>query len=215
MYSKFLSLNKEKQDKIINAALNVFSNSPYKNASTDEIVNEAGISKGSLFHYFKSKRDLYFYIFDYSVTLFITDFYNKINLNETDIFKRLSNMILVKLELIRKYPNIFNFLINSKYEEESDIKDEVAEKSDNVIMQNYSKIFGNIDKSKFKEGIDVDKAIELILFSMEGYGNREGIIAKKIGNNEQLYNKWDREINEYIDIMRKVYYKGEGNDERN
>ena len=51
MNSKFFDLKKEKQDRMINAALKVFAMQGYRHASTDDIVREAGISKGLLFHY--------------------------------------------------------------------------------------------------------------------------------------------------------------------
>lgn len=59
---KFLELDKLKQDRIINAAMKEFALKGYKNASTNEIVKEAGISKGLLFHYFTNKK-AYFYIY--------------------------------------------------------------------------------------------------------------------------------------------------------
>ena len=46
MNEKFFELKKEKQDRMINAALLVFSKYGYYHASTDEIVKEANISKG-------------------------------------------------------------------------------------------------------------------------------------------------------------------------
>ena len=52
---------------MINAALKVFAKNGYKHASTDDIVKEAGISKGLLFHYFVSKMGLYSFLLDYSV----------------------------------------------------------------------------------------------------------------------------------------------------
>ena len=48
MNEKFFDLKKEKQDRMINAALKVFASNGYKHASTDDIVTEAGISKGLL-----------------------------------------------------------------------------------------------------------------------------------------------------------------------
>lgn len=53
---KFYELEKEKQDKIINAAIEVFSKNDYKNAVTEEIAYKAEISKGLLFYYFKNKK---------------------------------------------------------------------------------------------------------------------------------------------------------------
>ena len=67
MNEKFFDLKKEKQDRMINASLKIFAMKGYEHASTDDIVREAGISKGLLFHYFINKIGLYSFIYDYSV----------------------------------------------------------------------------------------------------------------------------------------------------
>ena len=41
-----------------------FATHGYENSSTNRIVKECGISKGSLFKYFKSKEELYFYLIE-------------------------------------------------------------------------------------------------------------------------------------------------------
>ncbi len=52
---KLKSLTLDKQERIINASLAEFARNGYERASTNEIVKEAGISKGSLFVYFNNK----------------------------------------------------------------------------------------------------------------------------------------------------------------
>lgn len=49
IYPKFINLEAEKRERIINAALKEFAQKGYDKASTNEIIKEAGISKGSLF----------------------------------------------------------------------------------------------------------------------------------------------------------------------
>lgn len=51
------TLSSEKELAIVNASLEVFSQSEYKHAATDEIAHKAGISKGLLFYYFKNKEE--------------------------------------------------------------------------------------------------------------------------------------------------------------
>ena len=46
MNEKFFDLKREKQDRMINAGLKVFAKYGYRHATTDDIVKEAGISKG-------------------------------------------------------------------------------------------------------------------------------------------------------------------------
>src|SRR5574342_213283 len=110
MFSKFHNLDKEKQDRIINAAIKEFAEKGYDRASTNEIVKEAGISKGLLFHYFQNKKQLFLFVFDYCYELVVDEFYKKINLQETDFFKRMRQAIIVKMEMLSTYPDIFKFI---------------------------------------------------------------------------------------------------------
>jgi len=69
MISNFLKLEPKKREQILNAAINEFAQKDYKNASTNEIVKKAGISKGLIFHYFKNKKQLYIFLYDYLIEI--------------------------------------------------------------------------------------------------------------------------------------------------
>jgi len=61
----FLNLPSEKREQIVNAAVEEFAANGLENASTNRIVAQSGISKGSFYQYFEDKQD----VFDYLVTL--------------------------------------------------------------------------------------------------------------------------------------------------
>lgn len=208
MYDKFLSLSSEKQNKIINAALKVFSKTTYKKASTDEIVALADISKGALFHYFKNKKNLYFYLYDYIIDVLLKEYYERVNMEERDIFERFKNVVSVKLELLYRYPDIFDFAMNALREEEPEISDKIKAKTDNTTYKNFGLILKNIDKTKFREDIDPDIAIDMIMMTFEGYGNRELMRLRMSGFSKELYDRWCIDFEEYIKIMKNIYYKG-------
>lgn len=54
----FLNLSKEKQNKILNAAKKEFERASLEQASIKNIVEEAGIARGSFYQYFESKEDI-------------------------------------------------------------------------------------------------------------------------------------------------------------
>lgn len=54
----FLKLPQEKKEKIIKAAKNEFKRAPLEQASIKNIVEDAGIARGSFYQYFESKEDL-------------------------------------------------------------------------------------------------------------------------------------------------------------
>ena len=58
MNEKFYNLTNEKQDCMINGAMEVFAINGFKRASTDEMVRVSGVSKGLWFHYFDNKLGL-------------------------------------------------------------------------------------------------------------------------------------------------------------
>src|SRR5471030_409846 len=108
-----------KRDLLLTVAMSKFAKNGYKKTTTDEIVSEAEISKGLLFHYFGTKKDLYIFLFEYANTTIMQDFYEQIDMKERDILERLRNMFLLKLELTNKYPAIFDFVAAAFYEQDS------------------------------------------------------------------------------------------------
>ena len=110
MNEKFFDLKKEKQDRMINAALKVFGMRGYQFASTDDIVREAGISKGLLFHYFGSKLGLYSFVYDYSVRFMSLELKAAVDDNETDFFALHKQIEAGKLQVLKNYPCMQLFL---------------------------------------------------------------------------------------------------------
>lgn len=60
--STFNNLSDEKKGRLLDAALQEFSIRTFSQASINQIVRNAGISKGSFYQYFKDKEDLYLYV---------------------------------------------------------------------------------------------------------------------------------------------------------
>ena len=110
MNDKFFDLKKEKQDRMINAALKVFALKGYEHASTDDIVKEASISKGLLFHYFISKLGLYTFIYDYSVKYVMLELSTGVDKNETDYFNLCKQVKQAQVQVMNTYPYMVHFL---------------------------------------------------------------------------------------------------------
>lgn len=58
----FLNLPEEKRNNIINAAVDEFAEYGLENASTNRIVENSAISKGSFYQYFEDKQDVFMYL---------------------------------------------------------------------------------------------------------------------------------------------------------
>ena len=63
MFSKFLSLEPERRNAILNAALKEFAGKGFDDASTNVIAKEASISKPLMFHYVNNKKDFFLFLY--------------------------------------------------------------------------------------------------------------------------------------------------------
>ena len=96
----FLGLNTEKQQNIFTAGLSEFADYGYENSSTNRIVQKAGISKGSLFKYFPTKEDFYFFVLDEITSELISSLKENINTLSPDLFQR-----IIEYSVSRKVQN--------------------------------------------------------------------------------------------------------------
>lgn len=61
----FLNLPPEKRETIMNAAIEEFAEYGLENASTNRIVKNSGIAKGSFYQYFEDKQDVFMHMLDW------------------------------------------------------------------------------------------------------------------------------------------------------
>lgn len=207
MFSIFLKLKPEKQERIINAAIKEFAQKGYKNASTDEIVKEANISKGALYKYFHNKKNLFLFLYDHTLKILTNDFYGRIDLNVKDIFERLRQRALYKNEIVNKYPDIFNFIMTANIEECDEVKNELEHRNKELMTNRYDKWLEEIDISRFKEGIDIKRAINVIIWTMESLSNREREKLNSLTLNQSYYDEMLAELDHYLELLRNSFYK--------
>lgn len=100
------------KDKLISVALEQFSDKGYVKASINDILNEAGISKGTFYYHFKNKEDLYLYLVGVLITEKKRYFSQKVMVKayeDNDIFSLLLLLIKTGLEFARDNPHIYRF----------------------------------------------------------------------------------------------------------
>ena len=169
MNEKFFDLKKEKQDRMINAALKIFALNGYKHASTDDIVTEAGISKGLLFHYFGSKLGLYTFLYDYSVRFMKLELTRGVldATSSKDYFELRKQIEYAKMQVLKNYPYMQQFLERSKFE---NVKEALLaiEEQRNVLQDVYADILAQADKTLFADNLDVIKLDTMLDYTIKG-----------------------------------------------
>ena len=203
----FNKLKPDKQKKIIDAAMEEFAGQGYMQASTNTIVKKAGIGKGMLFYYFKSKKELYYYLIDYGLKYMKEEYLPFIDEEEGDFIKRYNQVARLKMEAYNKNPHIFNFFGNIIINKENPLPEELKAKIEAVSKEAYAKLFTNLDISLFRDDLPSQKALNLMRWSMDGYS--EEIIKRLRGQNmaEVDFAPMWEEFYEYTALLRKVFYK--------
>ncbi len=167
MNDKFFDLNRDKQDRMMNAALKVFARNGFRHASTDEIVKEAAISKGLLFHYFTSKIGLYAFLFDYSVKYMLFEFARVIPKDESDYFAIRGEIEAAKLNVLRSYPYMYEFIERGMQENPIDVIEE-TEAAKNQYMEQMDRYFAQAKDEKWRKGISREFVDNLIRYCIDG-----------------------------------------------
>lgn len=200
----FKNIDPEKRDRIINSALEEFSRNRFDQASTNNIVKNAGISKGLLFHYFTSKKSLYEHLEVFAIKTMINAILKEIDWDESDLFARIKQIVLIKLKVCVRYPRLVPF---SKVMYEKKSIDEIKAIVETYIPDIYNQIYQrNIDLTLFKDSVDVQKAIKMTQWTFEKLG--EEWITHLVSLNIDIdYEGLTQEIDGYLKILKEAFYK--------
>ena len=200
MNEKFFDLKKEKQDRMINAALKVFAVNGYKHASTDDIVSEAGISKGLLFHYFGSKLGLYTFVHDYSVRFMKLELTTGVSSTTKDYFGIRKQIEFAKMQVLKNYPYMQQFLDRCAAENVSEALMAIENQRD-VIRDVYASLKNQTDHTLFADNVSFEKLDAMLDYTITG------LMCTRFGDEsfhpEMLY----EETVSYLDMMKKISYK--------
>tara|TARA_B100000315_G_scaffold188911_1_gene178693 strand:- start:24673 stop:25329 length:657 start_codon:yes stop_codon:yes gene_type:complete len=112
----FSLLDEKKQEKVYCAAVDEFSLKGYSNASVNNIVQSAGISKGSLFTYFKTKSSLFDGLASLAVDK-VKDYLRPVRdeTTEINIIQRLETFLRSGFSFIDKHPRLTRIYFNLLY----------------------------------------------------------------------------------------------------
>ena len=200
MNSKFFDLKKEKQDRMINAALKIFALRGYRHASTDDIVREAAISKGLLFHYFESKLGVYDFIYDYSVRYMILELRSSVDSEEKDLFEVMKQIERARMHAMRGYPYMQQFLNRSMSEDVSEALLAIEEKRGS-LEETAGAIYSQVDYTQLPPEIDGEKLRKMLDFTIKGLMTERFQDASF--QPEMLY----EEVCDYLEMMKKIVYR--------
>ena len=198
----FHNLPTEKREKIINAAIAEFAEFGLENASTNRIVSNSGIAKGSFYQYFADKLDVFNHLMDV-VAREKTEFFKDKRPpgRNMDTFEYFRWMIKVGMEFNSAYPRM-------------------AQAASRVLFVEglyYGKIFAEYHektkealaamiKQAMKNGeVDPSVDVELAVMIMETWSNAITTYIISEGMKQKDIMKWARSAKTQEKIDKMLY----------
>ncbi len=204
--SEFLSKVDARRNRILEAALVEFADKGYRKASTNTIVREAKVSKGLLFHYFISKKDLYIYIFKHAKDTINKDLFAKVNFADRDVLNRLYLATTVKIESYTKHK-----LFARIFEKHEMVTDkEILKETKAIIVHNteeaFEKVFNNIDYYLFNEVINIDRSLEVMKWTIERITD-DWKVTHNCKFTKKTLEELQMDISHFLDLFRDAFYR--------
>ena len=203
----FLNLPEEKRNIIVNAAIEEFAEYGLENASTNRIVANSGISKGSFYQYFEDKQDVFMYFLTVLEREKVEYFQGKHPPSTNmDTFQYFRWMIKTGMEFNTSHPLLTQAISRVLFGEGlyygntfSDVRERTAQGLRTMIEQAVAN--GEVDPS-----VDMDLAVMI----METWSNAISTYVLSEGMKQKNIMKWVRsaKVQERIDKMLYVMEYG-------
>lgn len=209
MYENFTRIPAEEQKRILDACLEEFASHGYQQASTNSIVKKAGIPKGTLFYFFGSKKNLYLNLLDSAISRYTEWTNHLVSDSPSDLFERLLNNGRVRMQFVVKEPLLYKFFYGAFVNPASEIKTEIESRYPSFATGSMQFLLKDLDLTKFKEGVDVQKAIQLVFLVLEGIFNRylPQLTQMDAAHSLQLIEQITDEVKENFELLKLGLYR--------
>lgn len=156
------------RDRILEAALVEFSARGYEAASTNAIAAAAGVAKGLVFHHFGSKEQLFTALFDVELQRFADGVFANFDTSSTDLFERLHQFSMRKIELAQQHPRTAEFLLIALSEAPPALRQTLAVSQAQLMREAWPRLLDGLDPSRLREGLTLADAAETLGLLAEG-----------------------------------------------
>lgn len=184
-----------KRDDIINAAISEFGENDYNNAKIDSIIAASKTSKGTFYHYFKSKEDLYLELVKRVAEKKIEYIKGKsqspdVSIESLTIFEILFQQIRTSMEFALKYPQYAAFGIRIANETNMEIKGKLKSVIGNISGDYFKDMVKrNVENGVIRDDIPYDILSGLFSFMLVNYTDFISSLGVNIHNDnkEKIY----------------------------
>ena len=166
------------KERILAAALEEFATRGYEAASTNAIAAKAKVAKGLVFHHFGSKEQLLEVLFEQEVNRLIELVFAMEGPMSPDLFERLHQLSMRKIELTRQHPLTSDFILVAITEAPPALKLKLAQRQAEFMKTAWPRVVEGLDASRLAPGVTLMDAIETLTLMSEGLEKQLSALMK-------------------------------------
>lgn len=192
----------EKEQKILLAAINVFSEKGFSAATTSEIAKNAGVAEGTIFRYFKTKKDILRGILIQTINIVSRKFFlasiEKILLQseKKDLHTILKELLYDRIKLVESIFPMAKIVITEALFHE-DLREALYEN----ILKVAIDIFDSFRLQMIQKGF-IKSDIKSEVFLRSVLGNMGALIVQRqLFGDKFLIEDLDKELDTTIDVI--------------
>lgn len=189
----------KKRDKLVNAAMEEFSQSQYATSSLNNILEKAGMSKGGYYHHFKSKDDMFQCMCIFTQYIYEKRLFQTIDQEGADLLNRVRQYAMVQIQIMIEYPYFFSFLnyISSSPDMSNfpDILEEINELHKKVLKY----IFEDVNTNLLKYPQKSEESKQLVKYTLAGFSS---LLNERISAEECM-----ADLEKLLQFLRFLLYK--------
>ena len=170
----------QKVERIMHASMTLFAKRGFTHTKTEDVAQEAGVSKGLIFHYYRNKAGLFLDTYRYAFDVIMAQFTPDVLSGARDLGEMVVRGAEYKIQLQLKFPDEIGFLMeaigdlpNLPASLQKTVNDEF-----NTDLINGLHIFDHvIDALPLREGVTADEVKELVSIVVEGISKRNAKVV--------------------------------------
>ncbi len=208
-HATFLNLPEEKRERITAAAMEEFAQKGYQQGSIHAIAVMAGVAKGSMYQYFASKRELFFYVFNLAVEgkiRFVRDHLEKNQ--DLPFFEQLEKLFLASQKYAKEHPYTYQLYLNIKEEVPGELREMLMDHLESAGTQKHyaSLVQEAVNNGEIRGDVDAEFAVFVVYTLLQEFGSYLASVPRKSGEEDR------KQAKQFINFLKKGL-KGEISDD--
>ncbi len=203
----FGNLEPAKRERVIEAAVEEFSERGFEAASVNRMVARLGIAKGSIFKYFGSKQALFRFVFGHAAAEF-ADTLRQVRDSSTDLdfFGRIRASIAAGLRFIDAHPRLYRLYLRAVSQEDFPLRGSLLAEARSQSAKYLRRLVADgLARGELRDDLDPDWTVFFLDAAMDRFLQAYAVehMDAACGLHRADQATLERRLDQLVDILRR------------